>query len=118
MFPVSGKILYRGKPIPDATVCLHPVTPFADGKPAVLPRAEVNENGEFTVTTYRTHDGAPAGEYRVTVSWLGPLSGIDEDAEDRLRERLPRKYVNAQTTDLQVAVSEQGSNELPEIQIR
>lgn len=118
VFPASGKILYRGKPIPDATVCLHPVTPFSDGKPAVVPRAEVNKNGEFTFTTYRTHDGAPVGEYCVTVSWLGPLEGIDEDAEDRLRELLPQKYVNARTTDLRFAVSDQASNELPEIQIR
>lgn len=84
VFPVSGRIVYRGQPIPDATVCLQPVKSFEDNKPTVLPRATVNRAGDFTVSTYNTNDGAPVGQYYVKVSWLGPLDGVDEDAQDGL----------------------------------
>lgn len=118
VFPVSGRIVYRGQPIPDATVCLHPVKSFEDDKPTVLPRATVNSEGAFIVSTYNTNDGAPAGQYHVTVSWAGPLDGLNEDAQDALRERIPRKYLNVQTTDLVVDVTDREHNHLSEIQLR
>jgi len=104
VFPVSGKVTYQGKSIPDASVVLHPVTQTDDGIPACLPRGHVNESGEFVVSTYRQGDGAPAGKYRVSFSWQGSLKGLDEDQEDKLREKLPRKYRNPKTSGIEVTI--------------
>lgn len=116
VYPAVGAISFRGKPIPDATVRLHPVAPPSDGKPVFISRGKVDENGVFSVSTYAHQDGAPAGEYRVSVSWQGPLKGLSEDEEDRLKERLPRKYTSPESSGLTVVVSED-TNVLPEIVI-
>jgi len=114
VFPASGVVTYQGKSIPDATVVLHPVAPPTDDKPFFAPRAVVDKDGTFQFTTYRTGDGAPPGDYRATVSWVGPLDGIDEDDEDRLPERLPRKYTNPRTSGISVTIVA-GTNELSEM---
>ena len=112
LFPVTGQVFYRNQTIPDATVRLTPVTPPRNGKPLYLPHGTVDESGLFTLSTYRRGDGAPAGEYYVSFSWVGSLKGISEDDEDKLPERLPRKYTNPQTSGFTVTVKE-GSNILP-----
>jgi len=114
VFPAFGSITFKGEPIPDASVRLHPVNPPEDGKPVFVPRGRVDETGVYSLTTYTADDGAPPGEYRVSVSWVGPLKGVSEDDEDKLKERLPRKYTSAETSGLQVTVSE-GENFLPEL---
>lgn len=116
VFPAGGSILFRGKPIPDATVCLHPVTTPADGKPVYVSRGTVNEDGFFSVSTYARGDGAPPGEYRVSVSWQGPLKGLSEDEQDRLKERLPRKYTSPESSGITVVIAED-TNLLDEIVI-
>lgn len=115
--PVTGVVKFKGKVIPDATICLHPVDAPADGKPVFTPRGNSDEAGNYTLTTYRTADGAPVGEYNVTVSWLGPLKGLDEDQEDRLRERLPRRYTKPETSGIKVVVSD-GQNQLDDILLK
>ena len=117
VYPARGTATFRGRPIPDATVRLHPIAPPSDGKPVFVPRGRVGENGEFVVTTYRPGDGAPAGEYGISLSWQGSLKGIDEELEDRLPERLPRKYTSPRSSGLKVVITK-GDNQLPEINIR
>ena len=52
---VSGKVTYKGQPVPAGVVTFHPKTesPFA--------AASLNEDGSYTITE------APAGEFTVTV---------------------------------------------------
>lgn len=116
VFPAVGSVSFQGKPIPDATIRLHPVTPPTDGKPVYVSRGKVDDSGLFSVSTYGREDGAPAGEYRVAFSWLGPLAGLTEDQEDRLKERLPRKYTSPDTSGITVVVTED-VNILPEFVI-
>ncbi len=114
VFPTTGFVSFKGKPIPDASVRLHPVSPPDDGKPVFVPRGTVDESGKFVLSTYRQGDGAPPGDYRVSFSWVGPLDGVSEEEEDRLRERLPRKYINAKSSGVIVTVTD-GENVLDEI---
>ncbi len=102
---VRGKLTDGSKPVAHAQVVFHPV---GGGSAETLkPRGKTDANGEFTLTTYDGNDGAPAGEYRVTVElWATPrLSGGPEN-------QLPPKYadpaksgftatVNAGPTELQ-----------------
>lgn len=82
-FPVTGRVLLAdGRPAEHATVVLHPV---GDTGPDVAkPRGKVAADGSFTLTTYDANDGAPAGEYRVTVErWLAGTRP-DEGPSNRL----------------------------------
>ena len=63
---VTGKVLDNGEPVVRAKVAFHPVLPSTD--PPLVPSAMTDEHGQFQLTTYLQADGAPPGEYRVTVA--------------------------------------------------
>ena len=110
VFPATGTVTYRGKPLVDATVRLHPLQEDDDDRPVWLPRGRVNSEGRFTLSTYRTGDGAPAGEYRVSFSWQGPLKNISEDDQDELPELMPKQLTSPKHSNITVVVAE-GENE-------
>ena len=76
--PTEGRVLYKGKPAVGARVVLVPV---ADDSPTgVKPRGVVGKDGAFRLTTYDAADGAPPGEYRVSLRWPRPrASAADAD---------------------------------------
>jgi hypothetical protein len=65
LYHVRGQILFEGRPARGATVVFHPVD--NSGPNTIKPRAFVTRDGTFEVFTYAAGDGAPAGEYAVTV---------------------------------------------------
>lgn len=65
--PVSGQVLVDGKPMKDLWVTLHPVDEKED---SLQPKAQTDTEGNFKITTYIGGDGAPEGDYKVTVEWL------------------------------------------------
>lgn len=94
-YPVSGRVLFEGNPAAGAVVILHrPGTPTAD-----RPRARADAKGEFALTTFAQNDGAPAGDYAVTVEWKRtedhPEGGVD---------LLPASYGDPKTTKLKATV--------------
>jgi hypothetical protein len=99
--PVSGKLTVAGRPAGGAFVLLVPVNEPAEN-PDPRPRATTAEDGTFALSTYGENDGAPAGEYIVTVYWEDP-----DTQTDKLKER----YRSAATSKLRATVKE-GSNEL------
>src|SRR5262249_13827201 len=75
-----------------------------------------NEDGTFRVSTYGLEDGAPAGKYRVTVSWKGPAIGPSGEVgvvgdEDDRPEKAPTAFRNPNFSRLKVDVTE-GENSL------
>jgi hypothetical protein len=112
VFPARGQVQFEGRPTPGAWVFLHPVR--ADPR---TPRArgEVNEDGTFALTTYHADDGAPAGEYTVTVEWRRVV-GRGEDVQIG-PNLLPPKYANVNTSGLVVCVAK-GANQFPPFQLR
>ena len=111
VFPVSGKVLVDGKPAAHATVILHPVG--ESGPDVVRPRAQVGPDGTFTVSTYGSGDGAPAGEYAVTVEWWLTNAAAGKGRGDDLppANRLPARYASAASSGLKATVGE-GATEL------
>lgn len=87
LHPVSGKVLDGdGKPAVNALVMFHPVGPGSALKNPPLGR--VDEKGEFHLTTFQKDDGAPAGEYIVTVEWRpAKKAPFDPEPQDRLAGR-------------------------------
>lgn len=62
VFKAKGKVTYLGNPLVDASVSFSP-----QGKqPAAVGRT--NEDGEFSLMTYRAGDGAAAGDFKVMVT--------------------------------------------------
>ncbi|MDV7399889.1 hypothetical protein RZS08_51215, partial [Arthrospira platensis SPKY1] len=80
------------------------------------PYATTDSEGRFTVSTYGMNDGAPAGEYRVCVSWKGPMRGVSPDQRDAMPERLPPRYHDPMTSGIQVRV-DRGDNNLGTIDL-
>ena len=68
VYPVTGKILVDGQPAAACLIYLNRT--FDDDHPRrVTPYAVTEANGEFQITSYITNDGAPEGEYVVTIEW-------------------------------------------------
>lgn len=99
LYPVKGKVVSAdGKPLEHATVVFHP-TGSTDPN-AVKPRGKVAADGTFTLTTHAADDGAPPGEYRVTVEqWLAGARADEPPAN-----RLPQKYADPQQSGLTATV--------------
>jgi hypothetical protein len=106
VYPVQGQVLVDGKPAEKAVVALHSLDkdPIKD---RILPTGIVDASGNFSLTTYAAGDGAPTGEYGVTVVWQKPPVRSDEEQPDML----PTHYRNVATSGLRVKVQE-GSNQL------
>ena len=84
-YRVSGTIMdARGNPAVGAIVVFRPLGDSSTD--AVRPSAVVDEQGAYRLTTYRAGDGAPAGEYAITVIWPSPRrTPFDAGGGDRLR---------------------------------
>lgn len=88
VYPTQGRIVHQGKPAVGAIVILHP-----DGDASISDmkaRGKADDSGEFQLTTYERHDGAPAGDYLVTIYWPAPrpVGAPDlDDGPDRLKGR-------------------------------
>ena len=113
VFPVKGQISFNGKPAAGAFVVLHPKG-NADPR-LVPPRAIVDADGSFELSTYESQDGAAAGEYSLTVEWRKLVKeGGDFKAGPNV---LPARYSKPATSKLEVRVAE-GFNQLEPIQLR
>ena len=71
VFPATGKISFKGQAPAGASVVLFPKSGAAKAPDVdfVCPRGRVQSDGTFALTSYRTDDGAPVGEYAVTIEW-------------------------------------------------
>jgi hypothetical protein len=109
--PAQGKITFKGLPTHGATVTLHPKTPTAD---VPVPRATVDKTGAFQISTFAPGDGAPEGEYTVTVFWYKPIgTGLDVTPGPNV---IPVKYTKPESTDIVVKIAA-GQNDIPAIQL-
>lgn len=89
VYAVKGRILYKGGPAKGAMVLFHKVE--GDEKKAVKPFGRAGADGSFQVNSYNANDGAPEGEYIVTIIWpAAPPANRPtmEEGPDRLGGRL------------------------------
>jgi len=112
VYPVKGSVHDgKGKPAVGAMVMLHPAKPFDD---ATKPVATVDDKGDFTLTTYVAADGAPAGDYTITVTWVPPRkTPLDPERPDQLQGR----YADPAKSALKFAVKS-GDNAVPPIVVK
>ena len=105
VFPVRGKVLVQNQPAVGAFVLFVPVNEAA-GATDPRPRAYVEADGTFHIETYGSKDGAPNGDYFVSITWPQMVDGR-EDGPDRLRGR----YADAAKSGLRATVKD-GPTEL------
>jgi hypothetical protein len=107
VYPAHGRVLFEGQPMPNAQVILHPLS-LDDNDHPVRPTGRVGADGSVTLTTFTAGDGAPEGEYAVTVD----LRRRPPDAEgDVTQSVLPARYLKPDTSPLRVRIKK-GTNEL------
>ncbi len=115
VYQVSGKILVNGHPAEHAQISLQPTKAAPKGERAIIPNAVAQADGTFNVGTYTGSDGAPAGEYAITVIWptVTQEGGEETFGPDRLKGlyRLP-------DNPLPKFKVQEHDNEIPTIDIR
>src|SRR5437868_5674800 len=79
VFPVKGHLSVKGQAPAGAFVVLHPKNGAATAPngEVVRPRAVVNPDGSFAIGSYDALDGAPSGEYSLTVEWRRIIKSPD-----------------------------------------
>lgn len=109
--PVEGKLVVGGRLAGNSRVVFHAVAK-GDGPPLV-PVGTTRSDGSFRLTTYTFGDGAPAGEYVVTVVWVNEAIPIDEcEGTDLMtHDRLCGLYADPNTSTLRATVTP-GTNTL------
>jgi hypothetical protein len=74
----------------------------------------VDDKGEFVLTTYKNADGAPAGDYVVTITRPATKrTPLDRDGGDLLRGR----YGDPANSKITFTVQKGSENEVPNIQL-
>ncbi len=119
VYPARGKVLFEGMPAAGATVFLYQYETDAAGTPTlkidrdgIAPWGVTDASGNFQLTTYLTFDGAPAGDYVVTVRYPAPpRKGDDEQGPDRLRGR----YNDFKTSPLRATVEKKSNDFIFEV---
>lgn len=115
--PIQGIVKVDGKPAGGAMIFLCPV-----GGSAQLqherPYATAGQDGKFSLTTFVKDDGAPVGEYKVLVQWIGPPKpGADRDRGEGSPDRLRGKYMNLENTPLTASITK-STTELPPLELK
>lgn len=122
LVPVTGVVTLNGEPLADADISF-----LFDGKPPkgfVASGAKTDSSGKFVIMT-GSKPGTVPGRYKVTISRYTMLDGspIVVDAEagmdieqlrqsGRLKQLIPERYANPETTQLSAAVADTDEVEL------
>ena len=115
-YPVQGTATFQGEPMPGARINFSPIEGEAKER-GLVPVGVVGEDGTFSVSTYETGDGAPAGRYKVTLVWDdeskmaagGPGGGGSLD-------RFKGRYKKPDKSRIEVTITE-GKNVLDPIKL-
>ncbi len=99
-YKVNGIIYLDGVPPVGAIVNFYD-KPSNLKSPRMVADGVVEADGSFTLTTYTRGDGAPLGNYMVTLTDNGPKT----IQKTRLKWKIPAEFTNASTTPLTAKVS-------------
>jgi hypothetical protein len=119
VYPTSGRLSVGGKPVQGVSVVLNPIEGSPAARKGLSPSATSDESGGFVISTYAQDDGAPAGEYKVTLQWMrtesstpnGPPAGFSAP-RDKFEGRFRNPTVSTWSTKI-----EEGNNVLEHLTI-
>jgi hypothetical protein len=97
----------KHKPAKGTLLVFHPAN--GDASDAHKPVAMTDEKGQFILTTYLPGDGAPAGDYVVTLIRPAPKrTPLDREGADLLRG----KYADPNSPKITCTVEKQDDNDV------
>ncbi|MHC2070665.1 hypothetical protein ACYFX5_24600 [Bremerella sp. T1] len=102
-FPVSGTVSYNGEAPVGAYVILNPLPLENTQWDTLIPRGRVEEDGTFQVQSYEKNDGAPPGEYAVTMVWTGFPDRNVKPGRDRWRGKFNKPHDPLETIKIDTA---------------
>lgn len=106
--PVSGKVLWKGKPLAKGHVSFAPTGSLNPG-PASYGKTDADGNFKLKVET-NDRDGAVVGEHIVRISTLGGEQSVQSDSSVQLpKDEIPPQY-NTETT-LKFTVPPEGTKQ-------
>ena len=113
LYAVTGSLRINGEPAKDVNVMFTPVAPLEGVTAPLSPTAVTGKDGTFRLMSFKPGDGAPAGDYLITIVYPmnrfnKHLAGID---------RLKGKFANPKTSKLTAKV-EPKSNELAPFEVK
>jgi len=118
LYPVKGKVLFKGQPAEGAQVVFRPTAENAgSGSPAAAqsnPFGDVKADGTFSLRTEPYGEGAPVGDYNVMITWF---TRTDPDDPLSSKSKLPVKYADQSNPILKASVKE-GDNEIPPFDLK
>ncbi|WP_437226139.1 hypothetical protein SH661x_004429 [Planctomicrobium sp. SH661] len=112
-YPVQGQVFLDQKPLADAMIEFHPIQSPDTHFPH--PIAATNAQGRFQLTTLKLNDGAPPGDYAITVS-LQELVPDGDEMVRKGRHLLPARYRDPARSELKYTVIN-GKNEVPALNV-
>lgn len=104
--PVRGMVTFQKRPAAQAVVVLRPV---AAGTSFPPPTGTVEPDGAVVIGTFAAGDGAPVGEYIVTITWNQTKTDANGDAQTT--DRLGGRFADPAKSPWRVVVRE-GENVL------
>jgi hypothetical protein len=115
--PVHGRVVYKGQGVPEAVVIFHPEGDTVEKLKKMRPFAYADGNGDFRLKTYVDDDGAPPGDYRVSIvaasSNAGAKPAKGEAATEaptspttgiKIPPNITKKYANVETSGIRVTI--------------
>lgn len=113
LYPVSGKVTYKGQPAAGAAVFFQ--RPGVDLLNEHMIIGLVQEDGSFELVCGSQGKGAPPGEYNVLIEWKdGPNRG--RGRARAMPDKLKGRYADAQRPLLHATIKA-GSNHLPPFEL-
>jgi len=124
VYPVSGKITYKGAPVAGADIKFD-----ADGQERAA-FGRTDDQGNYKLTTFGSNDGAVEGKHSVSITKYQPPQesvAVEADTESpeyvppglnegekmpELKNEIPDKYAKPETSGLVVMVNSDGENKL------
>ena len=98
LHPTQGALTINGQPAKGALLVFHPVDDKLLDARGARPTATVDADGNFVLTTYQNGDGAPAGQYRVTILWF------DNPDSSSAWDKLGNRFARAETSKILLTV--------------
>jgi hypothetical protein len=107
LYAVEGKVLVNGEPAENLNVAFHP--PEGE-KNQFCPVGRTNNKGIFHLMTRSGEDGAPAGEYSVTLVWPDGSMDECECVDPTLHDWLKGLYAKADQSKFRAKVGSWGNS--------
>ena len=117
--PAKGRVTIKGQPGANLALAFIPAGQGSN----LRPQANTGADGTFEITTYKTGDGGPEGEYKVVVSVAVDPTLSDSKKEELAgklaaeAKRIPAAYQRGDTTPLTVKI-EKGKADLGVLEIK